>query len=101
MGANTRDVHWVKLGSKANKKKNLEFNKSLSSNGYVNEYYLTSDSGKRVVCDGEPVKVQTLVQKVKVSALGEPSNNVRQLKKSFKVNNKTTGVSVLPQATGI
>jgi len=110
--SNSNDVHWIKVGSSKSstnniliaisdaktdmsKNKNLQFSKSINSNGYVNEYFLTTDSGKRVECNGLPVKVQTLVQKVKVSALGEPSNYVRQLKKTnvvIRPSSKSTGI---------
>jgi len=110
--SNSNDVHWIKVGSSKTstnniliavsdsktdmgQNKNLQFHKNINSNGYVSEYYLTTDSGKRVECNGSPVKVQTLVQKVKVSALGEPSNYVRQLKKSNVV------IRPSAQSTGI
>jgi len=111
--SNSQDVHWIKLGASKSstnniliavsnaksddmsKNKNLQFHQSINRNGYLNEYYLTTDSGKRVECNGSPVKVQTLVQKVKVSALGAPSNYVRQLKKSNVVIPSTA------QSTGI
>jgi len=112
--SNSPDVHWIKLGASKNstsnniliavsnansddisKNKNLQFHQSINKNGYLNEYYLKTDGGKPVTCNGSPVKVQTLVQKVQVSALGAPSNYVRQLKKTNVVIPSTA------QSTGI
>eukprot|EP00494_Astrolonche_serrata_P024541 UN24800 len=59
----------------------LTLDTETKADGFVNEYFLVNDSGKRIECQGYPIKVQTRVQKVKVSALGEPQNPVRQQKK--------------------